>query len=224
MTTHDSTTYADLSQGRIRHIDFHIQTDFASRTLEIEAAYQMQEPLHGSLYLDSFKIEMLDAHVDGRKLEWNFDARDDVLGERLHLEGFDGESSFTMKFRTSPEARALQWMNESQTAGGRHPFLYSQCQESNARSIFPCQDAPSVRFTYSANVKAPEGLTAVMAAELISGSVRSEMFTFQMPQSIPSYLFAIAIANLAYRELGPRTGIYAEPEVIDAAAWEFAET
>jgi hypothetical protein len=45
-----------------------------------------------------------------------------------------------------------------------------------------------------------------------------------MPQPIPSYLFAIGVANLAFRDLGARTGIYAEPEVIEAAAWEFAET
>ena len=44
-----------------------------------------------------------------------------------------------------------------------------------------------------------------------------------MPQPIPSYLFALAVGNLAFRELGPRTGIYAEPETIEAAAWEFAE-
>jgi hypothetical protein len=44
-----------------------------------------------------------------------------------------------------------------------------------------------------------------------------------MPQPIPSYLFAIAAGNLEFREFGPRTGIYAEPEIIEAAAWEFAE-
>ena len=223
MTAHDPTTYADLSQGRIKHIDFHIQAYFEIHMLEIEAAYQMQEPLHGSLYLDSFKLEMLEAQVDGRELEWEFDARDDVLGERLHLKGLDGESSFTLRFRTSPAARALQWMNEAQTAGGKHPFLYSQCQASNARSVFPCQDTPSVRFTYSAEVEVPEGLTAVMAAERVEVAEAAGRFTFRMPQPIPSYLFAIGIANLAFRELGPRTGIYAEPDVIDAAAWEFAE-
>ncbi len=224
MTIHDPTTYADLSQGRIKHIDFQIQADFSSHTLEIEAAYQMQEPLHGSLYLDTFKINILDAQTNGRKLEWKFDARDEVLGERLHLKGFDGVSAFTLKFRTSPEARALQWMNESQTAGGRHPFLYSQCQASNARSVFPCQDTPSVRFTYTAEVQVPEGLTAVMAAEHVEGPAGNGKFSFRMPQPIPSYLFAIGVANLAFRELGPRTGIYAEPEVVEAAAWEFGET
>ena len=224
MATHDPTSYADLTQGKIHHIDFHIQMDFSTRTLNIEATYQMQEPVHGPLYLDSFKIDLEQAHVNGRKLEWEFDNSDDVIGQRLHLKGFDGDSSFTLQFRTSPEARALQWMNASQTVGGEHPFLFSQCQASNARSIFPCQDTPSVRFTYSAEVEVPEELTAVMAAEQARGPEGSGLFIFNMPQPIPSYLFAIAVANLTFRELGARTGIYAEPEIIDAAAWEFADT
>ena len=224
MTLHDPTSFADLIQGKIHHIDFYIQADFSSSTLNIEATYQMQEPIHGSLYLDSFKIDLEEAHVNGRQLESEFDKSDDVLGQRLHLKGFDGDSSFTLKFRTSPEARALQWMNGSQTAGGEHPFLFSQCQASNARSIFPCQDTPSVRFTYSAEVEVPKELTAVMAAEQPRGSEGSGSFIFNMPQPIPSYLFALAVAHLTFRELGARTGIYAEPEIIDAAAWEFAET
>jgi leukotriene-A4 hydrolase len=223
MTLHDPTSYTDLTQGKIQHIDFHIRADFSARTLDIEATYQMQEPVLGSLYLDSFKIDLQEAQVNGRTLEWAFDTRDDVLGERLHLQNLDGSTSFTLKFRTSPEARALQWMNASQTAGGRHPFLFSQCQASNARSIFPCQDTPSVRFTYSAEVEAPKELTAVMAAEHEPGPEESGLFRFHMPQPIPSYLFAIAVAHLDFRTLGPRTGIYAEPEVVEAAAWEFGE-
>jgi leukotriene-A4 hydrolase len=51
----------------------------------------------------------------------------------------------------------------------------------------------------------------------------NKVFRFKMPQPIPSYLFAIGAGNLAFHELGPRTGVYAELELIDAAAWEFAE-
>jgi leukotriene-A4 hydrolase len=224
MTFLDPTSYADLTQGRIEHIDFHIRVDFESCTLNVEAIYQMQEPVHGSLYLDTYKLEIQEARVDNQELAWEFDTSDETLGERLHVKGLAGTSSFILKFRTSPEARALQWMSPSQTAGGTHPFLYSQCQASNARSIFPCQDTPSVRFTYSAEVEVPEGLSAVMAAERVEASKDRGRFSFKMPQPIPSYLFAIAIANLDFRELGPRTGVYAEPEVIEAAAWEFAET
>ncbi|HSJ87100.1 MAG TPA: M1 family aminopeptidase/hydrolase [Anaerolineales bacterium] len=223
MTLHDPTSYTDLTQGTIKHIDFRIRVDFSTRILDIEATYQMRQPIQGSLFLDTFKIEMNDAHVADRHLEWEFDASDDVLGKRLHLKNLDGEPGFTLKFRTSPEARALQWMNASQTAGGKHPFLFSQCQTSNARSIFPCQDTPSVRFTYSAKVEAPEELTVVLAAERAEGLGGRGLFQFNMPQPIPSYLFAIAVANLDFRELGSRTGIYAEPEIVDAAAWEFGE-
>ena len=222
MTPQDLTTYSDLEQGRITHIDFRIRADFAARVLDIEAAYQMQESVHGSLYLDTYKLNVKGARVNGRALAWELDEEDEILGQRLHLKDMDGADKFTLTFSTSPESRALQWIDASQTAGGKHPFLFSQCQSIHARSIFPCQDTPSVRFTYSAEVEAPEGLRAVMAAEQVKASEGSGKFHFQMLQPIPSYLFAIGIANLVFREFGPRTGIYAEPEIIEAAAWEFA--
>lgn len=225
MTFKDPSSYTDLSQGKIKHILFRIGVNFSTHTLEIEATYQMQEPVYGSLFLDSYQIDLQAARVNDRKLAWEFDAQDEILGERLHLTGFEGDSAFTLTFRTSPEARALQWLNPAQTAGGDYPFLFSQCQAIHARSIFPCQDTPSVRFPYSAEVVVPEGLVAAMAAEQIgveNGSGQTT-FRFKMPQPIPSYLFALAAGNLAFRELGPRTGVYAEPEVVEAAAWEFAE-
>ncbi|HET6783659.1 MAG TPA: M1 family metallopeptidase, partial [Pseudoxanthomonas sp.] len=47
---------------------------------------------------------------------------------------------------------------------------------------------------------------------------------FTMPQRIPSYLLAIAVGDLAFKEIGPRSGIYTEPGRLDAAAYEFADT
>src|SRR5512144_3169894 len=106
MELNDPTTYTDLSQGKIKHIDFRISVNFSTHTLDIEATYQMQEPVHGSLYLDSYRLDLQEARTDTRALEWEFDAQDDILGERLHLKGLEGQSAFTLLFRTSPEARA----------------------------------------------------------------------------------------------------------------------
>jgi aminopeptidase N len=52
----------------------------------------------------------------------------------------------------------------------------------------------------------------------------TNIFRFEMPQPVPAYLFAIAVGNLTCQDLSPRCRLYAEPESIDAAAWEFAET
>ena len=225
MAKHDPHSYTDLTQGKITHIDLRIQADFKSHILKVEAEYQLAEPVSGSLFLDTSKINLEAAQANGQALQWEFDEQDDLLGERLHLRGLENVSSFTLTFATSPEARALQWLPDVQTAGGEHPFLFSQCQAIHARSVFPCQDTPSVRFTFSAEVEVPKALMAVMAAEQVGVEERgaNKVFRFKMPQPIPSYLFAIGAGNLVFRELGPRTGVYAEPEIVDAAAWEFAE-
>ena len=225
MTRHDPHSYADLAQGKIAHINLYIKADFESHILKIEAEYQLAEPVSGSLFLDTSQIDLEGAQTNSRPIRYEFDEQDELLGERLHLQELENVASFTLTFTTSPEARALQWLPEAQTAGGQHPFLFSQCQAIHARSVFPCQDTPSVRFTFTAEVEVPKPLTAALAAEQVGVQERGEnrVFQFKMPQPIPSYLFAIGAGNLAYRDLGPRTGIYAEPELIDAAAWEFAE-
>jgi aminopeptidase N len=66
-------------------------------------------------------------------------------------------------------------------------------------------------------VRTPQGLTPVMAAERRDGC-------FEMTRPIPSYLIALAAGDLAFRELGPRSGVFAEPSVVEAAAREFADT
>ena len=45
-----------------------------------------------------------------------------------------------------------------------------------------------------------------------------------MPQPIPSYLLAIAVGDLEFRPFDTRSGVYAEPAMIDAAAREFSDT
>jgi aminopeptidase N len=164
-------------------------------------------------------------HTRGKDIAWALDANDPILGQRLHLRQLDDVAEFTIELTTSPQAKALQWLSPQQTAGGQHPFLYSQCQAIQARSIFPCQDSPSVRFTFDARVQVANPLVAVLAAEqtgVVEGGA-TRVFTFRMQQPIPSYLFAIVVGNLEFREFGPRTGIYGEPEGLDAHAWEYAE-
>lgn len=49
---------------------------------------------------------------------------------------------------------------------------------------------------------------------------------FVMEQPIPPYLFAFAVGELGFRDVGPRTRVYSEaaPAVLEAAATEFAGT
>jgi aminopeptidase N len=139
-----------------------------------------------------------------------------VLGAPLRIRLGSG-NTVTIRYSTSPRASGLQWLDSPQTAGKQHPFLYTQSQAIHARSWIPLQDTPGVRVTFTARVRTPPGLRAVMGAAMSDG-------VFQMEEPIPSYLIALAAGDLAFRPLGPRSGVYAEPSLADAAAREFADT
>ena len=81
-----------------------------------------------------------------------------------------------------------------------------------------------MRATYKAEIHTDSDVLAVMSAENDPKAKRNGEYTFVMPQPIPSYLIALAVGDLAFKETGPRTGVYAEKSVIKAAAKEFADT
>jgi aminopeptidase N len=135
-----------------------------------------------------------------------------------------GADRARITYASSPDARGLQWLTAAQTAGRAHPFLFSQAQAIQARSFIPLQDLPGVRVTYDATLHVPKELVAVMAAEMTPGTAGTGVFTFKMPQPIPSYLIAIAIGDLKFTSMGARTGVWAEPATVEAAAREFEDT
>ncbi len=57
--------------------------------------------------------------------------------------------------------------------------------------------------------------------ESLGSAVRSFKFTQNTP--IPSYLIALGVGNLECKAIGPRSRVWCEPEVLERAAWEFAD-
>lgn len=108
--------------------------------------------------------------------------------------------NLVITYETSPSATALQWIDAKATLGKRHPYLFSQCQAIHARSLFPCQDSPSVKFTYTSTVTCPSELVALMSACRVGNASDSSeglsMFKFEQKIKIPSYLIAIVCADI----------------------------
>ena len=94
-----------------------------------------------------------------------------------------------------------------QTSGRQHPFLFTQSQAILARTWVPLQDSPAVRFTYQARVRVPPPMMALMSAENPQCRSPEGIYTFKLEQPIPSYLMALAVGDLAFQSLGPRTGV-----------------
>src|SRR3989304_5975693 len=104
-------------------------------------------PGDGSLFLDSRDLHLEAVRAGAGDVRWSFDREDDILGQRLHLHGLRGVREFSIDVTTSPGAAALQWLEPEQTAGGVHPFMYSQCQSIYARSLLPRPGPPRARLS-----------------------------------------------------------------------------
>jgi leukotriene-A4 hydrolase len=235
MARRDPHSYADDTQPATASLGLVARVDFAHQVLHAEVTLAFARPGAGPLDLDTrdLAIDAVEA-LDGSPLPFVLHAAEPILGARLAIELPPGSTGVRIRYRTSPNASALQWLAPAQTAGGRSPFLFSQCQAIHARSVVPLQDTPRLRIRYRAELTIPRGLTAVMAAahrgrsDLASGDANGEVTGeviehFEMPQPIPPYLLAFAVGELAARDLSPRSRVWAEPALLERAAHEFAD-
>ncbi|POW00058.1 hypothetical protein PSTT_13351 [Puccinia striiformis] len=171
-------------------------------------------------------------------LKFDLEESHPVLGSALiihlpHKLDNGQQVSIKIDYSTTHECTALGWLEPSQTASGNHPFLYSQCQAIHARSLLPIQDTPSVKFTYTAiahsylpvlfSGRKSGPNSSYGQTETIDRS-RIKEWKYEQPVKIPSYLIAIAAGELVYKQMGERTGVWADPVTLEMAYSEFAST
>jgi leukotriene-A4 hydrolase len=231
----DYHSYAEPTAFLVKHLDLDLSASFESKRLSGVADLTISR-----VSADATKLVLDTRDLTIRQIWWvksagellplrfTLGARDPMLGTPLAIDipARVDVSEFTVRisYQTRPEASGLQWVEPAQTANKTDPLLFSQSEAIHARSWIPLQDSPQVRMTYKATIHVPPGMRAVMSAEQSGEFQPSGVYQFEMPQAIPSYLIAIGVGKLDFRATGPRTGVYAESSMIEAAAYEFGET
>jgi aminopeptidase N len=221
----DPDSYALPNEARVTHVSLDLVADFERRVMRGAATLTIRaRPGIDSIVLDTLQLNIASIHTNLGDTAWSVGEHRDRYGAPLRIAIAPGVETITIAYESGPGAASLQWLEPAQTASNKR-FLFSQGQSILNRTWIPTQDSPGIRQTYDARIVAPEGLVAVMSAEMLTpGGEPAEggrAFRFRMPQPIPPYLIALAIGDLAHRDVGPRTGVWAEPSVVDTAAREF---
>lgn len=230
----DEHSYAEPGVVRVTHMRLDLRADFAARqlagTVGLSLEWVRRDPAPRRLILDTRDLAIEKVEVPAgtsgawRAVPFQLGARDPILGSPLTISLGADDSIVRIAYRTQPQASGLQWLPASLTAGGKQPLLFTQSQAIHARSWIPLQDTPAVRFPYSAHITTPKELVALMSASNDPQVLRDGDYTFEMPEPIPSYLLALAIGDLSFRAISPRSGVWAERRVLDRAAHELADT
>ena len=207
------------------HLDLDVEVDFEKEIISGKARYEIKNLTgHNQLVLDVNGLEIEKVTIDNKASSFQLGYQDSILGQPLIIDVDEDTKAVSIFYKTGADAKALQWLNPKQTAGKKYPFLFTQSQAILARTWLPCQDSPGVRFSYTAKVKVPKDLLAIMSAENPTEKITDGEYKFKMNQAVPAYLMALGVGDLVFESLGEQTGVYAEPSVIKKASYEFSET
>ncbi|KAJ2846448.1 Leucyl aminopeptidase yscIV [Coemansia brasiliensis] len=232
----DPNSQANLGEIATEHVHLDLAVDFAGRKLIGTATHRLaaiataREVVLDTAHLNIKGARLLNADQSSVALEIDTSTVHSIYGTALRLplpEPVSAGQSISVEidYETSPDSGAIQFLTPEQTLGKSQPYLFTQCEEIHARSLLPCQDSPSVKLSYSANIRVPKPLTALMSA-IATGSHDdgdSTVYSFKQQITIPSYLIALVVGNLVSAKISDRCAVWSEPENIDACAWEFAE-
>jgi hypothetical protein len=225
----DEHSFAHPDEVAVEHLKLDLTVDFNAQKLTGRASLRLANRTGATqLHLDTRDLDVRAVTLDDGRTPAKFTLGEPVrfLGRELTVEITPATRWVNVDYSTRPEAAALQWLNPVQAGGGvgAKPLLFSQSEAILARTWVPCQDTPGVRMTYEATLHVPPDLLALMSAENPTAKSADGVYHFRMPQAVPSYLLAIAVGDLEFRPLGPRSGVYALPTVVEKAAAELVDT
>ncbi|HRI00488.1 MAG TPA: M1 family metallopeptidase [Saprospiraceae bacterium] len=223
----DPHSYSNPKDCKVNHLYLNLILNFDQRVIEGVAEYTLAKSHQDKLILDIMDIDIDSVYIESNKSKeitnFQIGQKDSILGSALTIDLKKETQKVIIKYRTSRDAMALQWLDTVQTGSKKMPFLFTQSQSVFARSWIPCPDGPGIRFTYSADIKAPAGMMVAMSSQNSMQIKDSGNYHFEQTIPIPAYLIALAAGDFKFKFIGNQTGVYAEPHIIDKAAYEFAD-
>jgi len=219
-------SFSNVDQIHTKHLSLELDVNFNNKTLYGIARHEMDNHGSDTAIFDIKALEIQKVTIgrgDERETDFIIGKNDELLGQPLFVKIKKDTKFINIYYKTTEETEALDWLDPKLTAGRKFPFMYSQGEAILTRSWIPIQDVPSNRITYSADVKVPKDLLAVMSAKNPTNLNPEGKYHFEMKQPIPSYLIAIAVGNLRYVKLGKHSGVYSEPELSEKCRYEFVD-
>jgi len=228
LDSNDRYSHSEPDLVCVKHLDLDLTVLFDQRILTGTVDLTLDRWFCGDLVLDTRNLTIHSAEYsvdrqEFRQAPFELGNYNPILGAALRIRIPKKSIVVRVRYSTTPEASGLQWLEPTQTAGGQQPFLYTQSEATHARSWIPLQDTPRVRATYNAFIRRPKNLRALMSACNNPAAYCDADLRFSMPYPIPSYLLALAVGDLVWRELSERTGVFSERPVIERAARELSD-
>ena len=224
----ENHSYSNIADINTTHLHLDLTVDFQNKQLKGVVRHEMKNTGTKEAIFDVSGLIINKVTIGSKTKELNtkYELRgekDPVLGQALWVQVTPETELVNIYYETTEKSEALDWLDSALTSSKNKPFLYTQGQAILTRTWIPIQDVPSNRITYSAEMKVPKDLMAVMSASNPKEKNSLGEYHFEMKQPIPCYLIALAVGDLVYGEFSNNTGVYCEPELLKESMYEFVD-
>lgn len=239
----DYHSFANIEQFHVTRLELELRVDFRNKVLFGAASLEVKrvDPRATQLVLDTRDLDVRDVSekatsllgaTDKSQTTWvsrpfHLERADPVLGSPLVIElppaAKKTSELIKIEYVTAPTAPALAWLDAGDSGAKHDPLFFTLPGPIGARNWIPLQDTPQVRFTVRAHIHTDPDQLAVMSAKNDPKAKRNGDYTFEMDEPLPPRALALAVGDLRYHELGPRSGIYAEKAFIGPAEGALAD-
>ncbi|KAJ6443294.1 leukotriene A4 hydrolase [Purpureocillium lavendulum] len=230
----DPTTLSNYGAWRTKHTTVDFKLDFDAKRLKGSVILQLESQTDrqsSEVVLDTRFVHVSSVNVNAKDSKWELKPHSDPFGAPLHVSVPEGAPKgelidVAIDLETTDKCTALQWLTPAQTSNKKHPYMFSQCQAINARSIFPCQDTPDVKstFTFKLTSTLPVVASGVPVGDHTATPGTEKLYQFEQKVPIPSYLFAVASGDIVSARIGSQSVVVTGPEELEACKWELEES
>ena len=130
----DPNSYSRPDLVKTTHVHLEVEVDFKETVLSGHVILTFEKVDSGatSVVLDarSLTINKVTEESSGQVLEYEYGSPSG-FGEKLEIQlpsSVGKEFKLRIDYVTSNKSSALQWLSPAQTAGKKHPYVFSQCQ------------------------------------------------------------------------------------------------
>jgi aminopeptidase N len=183
----------------IEHLALDLVLDFDTKSIRGSASLRVRrvDPEATELELDAVGFTISAVAVSGKETRYTYDGARLIvpIGPKID------RGTVVVTYSATPR-KGLYFLEPDEHVPTRPKQAWTQCQEEDARHIFPCHDKPHVKMTTEARIQVPQGFYVLSNGALASRE--GQVFHWKMDEPHPSYLVTIVAGEFAEIETTAR--------------------
>ena len=253
----DISSYSNFNEIIQKDVDIDVSLDLEKKQMfgKMDIKYEILNPEISKIILDLkgpeiSSVEYIQKDEEGevlKSIKLNYEIYfenefKDSLGTPLiiYLENIKNNSELEYKniieskilmlrinFITTEKCTGIQFLTKEQTYTKKYPFMFTQCEAIQCRTLFPIQDSPSVKSTYQVKTSIESPLTflfgGIIKTKYYDSNTKKNITLFEQNIPIPSYLVAFVAGELEYGRISERCGVWTEIGLCKKACYEFKD-